>query len=196
MFPETFPRVVILHWQLLQSGPKSLLVELKSVNAPQSSSRAHASLNSNCWFSSERVLHIYIDCDVWKPGISCFADSFILKFFVKRLILIIPWFFRHFITPIDFFNPNSTCGFDIRCSLLLSLFIGKQCGTNLLLFMEADVLRHALIQFFLLFFLFSKLNLTLQIRGTWTWFLRAKKKNKGFCLIKNILQLLSLNSFY
>lgn len=107
----------------------------------------HTSLNSNCWFSSEWVLH----CDVWKPfGISCFADSFILKFFLKRVILLTPWFSRC-LTPISFLYPNSTCRFDIRSPVLFSLFIGKQCGTNLLLFMEADTLRHALITFFFFF---------------------------------------------
>lgn len=102
------------------------------------------SLNSNCWFSSEWVLHR----DVWKPfGISCFADSFILVFPQKSNI-INSMILQTFITPISFLYPNSTCRFDIRSPVLFSLFIRKQCGTNLLLFMEADTLRHALITFF------------------------------------------------
>lgn len=108
----------------------------------------------------EWVLH----CDVWKPfGISCFADSFILKFFLKRVIN--SMVLKVFITPISFLYPNSTCRFDIRSPVLFSLFIRKQCGTNLLLFMEADTLRHALITFFFFFFV-AELDLTLQIRGT------------------------------
>lgn len=93
-FQKAPPSVVILHWQLLQSGPKLLLVELKSVNVQDWFTifvTCEPQLKLLFLFGVSIMLIIWCLETVWH---FMFADSFILKFFLKRVILLTPWFSR------------------------------------------------------------------------------------------------------
>lgn len=101
------------------------------------------------------------------------------KVFPQKSNIINSMILKTFITPILFLYPDSTGCFDTQSPVLLSLFFRKQCGKNLLLFMEADALRHALITFF--FFLQTGFNSTNQRYINLILKEKDEEKNKGIC---------------